>query len=261
MNLQKITEEEYQDIDFSTVQKLQGTFSKEVIEISSAYIQFIEENEVWIKNNKTTIPPKGAFLYSRAIHTAETLLSKNKKLNTTILTKENISSFFMYAQSFPEDNQPELGRFISALIQANYDRTKDYLAKKKEIYTLPCAYILKILPDKKIDNLLCFNNGPTVLVFGNAENAFCLSMLNGHVSLNGTAKSAGSFMKGGRICVKESEEVGTNMSGGVIRVNKAGIVGTNMYDGEIYINEEYKRITRFHGGKIYFKERLLRKEK
>ncbi len=223
MNLTKITQEEYGNVQANTISAIQHD-SRIVDELLKRY-------DTWVTIFKEIFPEKsdGGFTWT-GIKCAKKIISN---LNT--YTSTDISRFLILLQSKEHEYEyiSDAGIFISALINKDYKKKKS-----KEKYLIPTLHF-----DKKI-NFLCYeNNGANVYITGSVGSHTCMRMRSGKVIIDGDAGfELGEQMQGGIIYLKginEPASVGDLMSGGTIYIDKGPVyVSSRRKYGKIFEKNE-----------------------
>ena len=234
MNLEKTISTEYKNLTFDTqrvikVQEISPTLERELLKAYKKSIRHVESRD----NNLKYRGGHGSF-YSFAYN----------RLEKISFTKIEISLFYNILFSKEREHiRGEKSIFLTAMIQAHFDRTKtteEYSFLFQEV-TLPYfGYRL---------------NGPKIRVTGNAGMCLGQYMRSGLIYISGNSDSvAGEFMQGGKIHIRGNvnSHLGNSMKEGTILVEGSALnsAGIQMQGGHITIKKgaEYSCCEKMEGG-------------
>ncbi len=245
MNLEKITETEYPDLQEYV--SMEPTHRAARTILFDAYEMFQEDtNENFFSPSvhNANIPEKehelarGMFLLLAEKYSSEDITAFSVELG------EYQSKFEIF----------NAGIFISAMINVHFKKTQS----QKE-YRIITSHL-----EKAIDNIGILNCGAKIRVDGDVGRNLGAKMKSGTITVEGNAGVlVGSSMHGGTISVRNAGNcLGLSLHGGAIHVSGSSgkFIGENMQYGTIFLDGTYERsnISKdFRNGEIIFQGKRI----
>ncbi len=224
MNLQKVIETEYKNVESKNSPHLLFEKNKEVEKILFEYNAFKECNCDPVTN---PLPMSIRSEINKII----------QRISHINYSPQDITAVCTYLEITKPTEELAIGTFLSKLINAQYEKTR-YTGE----YTLLVNHF-----DPPLVYIGLENFGAHIVVYGNVGNSCGREMRSGILQIKGDAKrNCGDSLRGGDIFVENAGDcLGFLMNGGEIHVSKnAGKdVADMMHAGKLFIDGDYENLS------------------
>ncbi len=247
MNITKVIQDEYANVDESTLKNISIKETPNLIELQKVILDIFKEVVRMEKIGFRITKENDSDLTKR--------LTKEKTSNIpyTIkdITKLSTKIPFLFPDIIsdtPLNHFVFISNILTALVQTHYDKDK----------TIKPYLIITTGYGEKISGLCSSLRGPNVRVIGNGGYAFGMSLQSGLLDVEGSVLDyCGAYMHSGKITITNNAgaHLGAYMKGGSIFVEKntEGYCGDGLSGGKIFVNGKIKSTGNSSktGGEIY----------